>query len=670
MNIIQDIINQLPSPAYWQNENGMLLYCNDLFVEYLGLDNKQTVIEHHFSDFLIKSNAEMIVKKNIEVMCSNGALIQERYATYENGSFTSLSYKFPLVIENEMLGIINICLSPEKIENEQMSDGLKAVMYLNNIVRNMPGSVYWKDKNGVFLGCNDFVVKMAGLNSQNDIIGKSDYELVWADIADQIRKNDLEIMCSKKSKELEEVVTLFNGEKILMLTNKAPLFDNDNNVIGIIGVSIDITARKKAEQDKLRAEQASSAKSEFIENMSHDIRTPLTGIVGMAHILKKNIHDPRILHDVGLMVHSSEELLNLLNEILSITKTNSGHIKQEPVEFSIKDIIDHNVNLVASITEYKKLEMRINIGNTVPSRVIGNKVLIDRILLNLISNAIKFTEQGSIEVKVNSTPCSKEDGINSIILQIVVKDTGIGIPADRYDFIFESFSRLNPSYQGIYKGVGLGLYTVKRHLEILGGTVKVESIVGSGSSFIIAIPLRAIEGVLFENESTTQSTPDKVLLQKEVEITRELQKSALAENVNVRTPHILLVEDSMMPAIIATQLLTDADCTVDHAKTGHEAIQKAKEGNYDLIYMDIGLPDIDGIEATKIIRQTVEPLKAKTPIIALTAHVEDDKKDNCFAVDMQEVVIKPLTKEIIDEMLEKYVSQSQMSRKNKVTDTV
>lgn len=366
---------------------------------------------------------------------------------------------------------------------------------LKAVIDNVPGDIYWKDTEGVWLGVNriglESLINMGFVQSEKDVIGKTDYEIFDKLTADEYRKNDLKVMNTGIENTNEEMAILPNGNTIIQLSTKRPLRDENGQIVGIVGNTVDISHLKKIEAElrvaKEIAEQVTSIKMDFIRNMEHDIRTPLTGAWGISKYLfeeeKDNSERKELLGDIASCI---KELLNFCNTIINYSRMDSATVPVLHKAVNIPLLMKKLRDTELMTAKYKKLELTMECDKDVPSEVIGDEYRLHRILLNLISNAIKFTHSGSVSVNVKKVKKTKE----GILLQFVVKDTGIGIPLEKQNSIFEIFSRINPSNQGKYAGLGLGLEIVKRYTHELEGEIALESKMGKGSTFTCTIPFK------------------------------------------------------------------------------------------------------------------------------------------------------------------------------------
>jgi two-component system, OmpR family, aerobic respiration control sensor histidine kinase ArcB len=356
--------------------------------------------------------------------------------------------------------------------------------FLLNIIAESPGHLYWKDTEGICRGANDTQAKFLGYKSGKDLIGKKDFDLFPKGQAEVLQKIDRQVMETKKEYCVEETVNDYTGKKTVFFSRKIPLFDpNTKKVIGVIGTSLDITTLKESQR---AAEAASDAKTEFLENMRHDIRTPLTGIIGCAELLQFANNPQEVAEYTQDLIESSNALLQFLNNILEGIQVATGEIPLVKKKLALEKKIQEIINLNKSLAAEKQLSLKLNYDKTIPAYLIGDPVRVQRIVLELIANALTFTEKGEVNVDVNL----KKTEAKHVIVEISVSDTGMGIPQNKQEEIFLRFKRLTPSYKGIYKGLGLGLTTVKQFIDDLDGEIYVESELDQGARFTCYIPFQ------------------------------------------------------------------------------------------------------------------------------------------------------------------------------------
>ena len=520
-----------------------------------------------------------------------------------------------------------------------------AQLTLKTIISALPGHIYWQDKNGVYLGCNELQVKSLGLSSSGQVVGKTDYELSTKALADEYRKVNFQVMETRKEQSLEENA-YYQGQNRVFLTHKKPLLDEQNEVVGVLGVSIDITERKQAEAAlktaKEAAEAALLAKTDFLENMRHDIRTPLSGIIGFAELIKQEAEEkshPQYTKYADGLITSGNALLTFLNEVLETIKLGSGLDPIEKKKFALQTEIQKVIDLYQSLAHKKKLSLLFSHDEAIPKYFLGDSHRIYRILLELLANALTFTQEGRVIVR---TKLAKSEG-NQSIVKITVEDTGIGIKPEHYQAIFEQFKRLTPSWQGVYNGLGMGLAVVRQYIDELDAEIYVDSVPERGTTFTCVIPLQR---TWLEEGIGQEAIRDEFIADTAV-YTRE--PPAVGAKKVLPSCVILLVEDDPFAATIAASLLNHHRCTVDLACDGETALEKAKENSYDLMLLDIGLPDMPGYEVARQIR-AMEAHKT-VRMVALTAHVEPEQEQCCFDAGISQIFNKPLTREKIEQLL-------------------
>jgi two-component system aerobic respiration control sensor histidine kinase ArcB len=551
--------------------------------------------------------------------------------------FETLSKKYILIGEK-----------PQNLTFDEVIENI--VSYYEGIINPMPTYIYWVDKKLTIAGCNQNVIQVFGATSLSELKGVNYMTLAemanWSEQARDSFKHDmLEVMQTGQPKlNVEEPpIPTPDGGAIYYLTSRVPLFDTKKNVVGILGISVDITEHKKAEQDlkiaKEKAEVASRSKSEFMANMNHDIRTLLASIIGMAEFIVEDAQESQIKEYAQDIMKAGEQLLDFTNNILDVMQTDitGANIQQKPV--NLKQLGQSIEDLFKPSFFRKKLSFKFNYDEQIPAQLGGSPNILYRVLLNLLGNAIKFTDNGEILLSMNYV---KTEGPN-VFVAMSIKDSGIGIPEDKQALIFEPFTKLTASYKGLYKGNGLGLYTVKQIVDKLKGTIEVHSSMGQGSTFTVTLPLF--------NHATGEAEEFKPVVERTHEML--VQNTSLSK----KKYRVLVVEDDEIAGKVVVIRLKKLNCTVDLATTGERALQKVKSGlDYHLIYMDIGLPDKDGREVTQEIREwEKERGKPAVPIIALTAHVDAADKEKCLAAGVNLVVRKPVSQNAIREHFEEYL---------------
>jgi len=531
----------------------------------------------------------------------------------------------------------------EKKEHEITLLKNENIMF-RHMIESMPGNIFWKDVNGIYLGCNHNLASILGLAHCSDIIGKTNQSLFEPLLAQSLDQNDELIIQSGHEISIEEDAIDSNMQPAIYLTKKQLLTNQDNEITGILGVSFDITDRKKMEEDlriaKEAAERASEDKSEFVTNMSHDIRTPLSGIIGLSELLTDRLQSAEDREFAQSIMNSGNQLLLFFNNCMEIFKQELSKKTLKMMPVHINSIINNVVELYKPSIQFKKLDLTVSYDPQLPNVLIGDPILLYRILLNLVGNAIKFTEKGFIKIAIlletESTP-------QQAMIKFIIEDSGMGIPKNKQGIIFDRFTRLIPTYKGIAEGSGIGLYLVQQYINLMQGQIHVVSQLGKGSQFIVKLPFPISQE---ENSNTLQM--EELLALQELPKTQpkqakiKLKPHSTTSNQFVK---ILLIEDSLIVQLMEYTLFTSLGHQVELANTGQEAINMFEPGKYDLIFLDIGLPDILGDAVAQGIREKEKNTAQRVPIVALTAHMPDEFNADFAKTGIDKIVNKPLSRD-------------------------
>lgn len=480
-----------------------------------------------------------------------------------------------------------------------------------NIMLEAPGHFYWKDREGICRGANNAQAISLGYKSGKELIGKTDFDFYPKEQAEAIRKIDNQVMKTKKEYSIEEIVSNYKGVKTIFLSRKIPLYEpNTKKVIGIIGISLDITASKQAEL----------AKQQFIMNMAHDLRTPLAGIIGLANIQADQGTNAQERQYGLWILTAGEQLLELLNAVLKVIDTEqmTDSIKAEPIHLT--QLAKELQALMQPSIEAKKLVFELKLDTHLPT-VISDQIKLKRLLLNLLSNAVKFTKEGKVSLEMDLLSIEE----NQAKIEIRVTDTGIGIEKDKINKIFERFYRAHPSYEAEYMGYGVGLYLVKKTIELLDGEIKVFSEERKGSCFTLEFifPLAKV------NVEPTVCPTLRPSLKSHFEIDKQ---------------SVLVAEDNTLVLHVIKNLLVNLGYDVTAVTDGNAALHALQTQYFHWALLDIGLPNLVGTEVAKRYRQwEKEHNKPRLPLFALTAHAIDEVKEKCEEVGIDYIFNKPFT---------------------------
>jgi signal transduction histidine kinase len=379
-----------------------------------------------------------------------------------------------------------------------------------------------------------------------------------------------------------------------------------------------LIAKERAEMEKEKAEQSEKFKQQFLANMSHEIRTPINSIIGLTNlVLRSTLNDVQNKY-LSIVKKSSENLLVIINDILDLSKIEAGKMEFEKAPFMLSDSLETAYHTLLYKAEEKGLAFQYTVDEQLPPVLIGDPVRLNQVIINLAGNAIKFTEKGLVHITAKLL--DKEEG--SVRIQFAVSDTGIGIAEDKIAKVFESFSQASSDTTRKYGGTGLGLTISRQLVEHQGGTIRLDSKLGKGSTFSF--------DMLF-------ATGDPSMLKKE-------EHDDLNDNLEtLQGARILLVEDNPFNQMVAVDTLTDMvnSIIIEVADNGKIAVEKVRSGNYQLVLMDVHMPEMDGYETSRYIREQMPEGIKSIPIMAMTASVTNDEIQNCFSAGMNEYISKP-----------------------------
>ena len=424
------------------------------------------------------------------------------------------------------------------------------------------------------------------------------------------------------------------------------VLDKNNKPIRMVGSHTDISTSKEYEmrlqEAKSKAEAANRAKTDFLAHMSHEIRTPLTTISGAAEILQqgKNDLDEKKQKLISVLNASSTVLKDLISDILDFSKIESGELDLEETVFDLEEAFQHIVSIMAVRATEQGLDFKFDYEDVKQTHLYSDPIRLRQILINLIGNAIKFTEEGHVHAKAYSDTYNGAD-----VLRIDIEDTGIGISEDHFDLVFERFKQADATVSRKYGGTGLGLPISKKLADLMGGDIQLKSKKGEGSTFSLILPFKHVQGSE-EEQKQNQARKNKI---------NDKLKSAINDKDKV-----LLVEDYEGNIVVLGYILEDMEIEYDVAKTGLEALNLWKENHYDLVLMDIQMPEMDGFTATEQIRNIEDEQDLeRTPIIGMTAHALVGDKDKCIAAGMDDYLPKPINETDLKKSMLKFLKLRQ-----------
>ncbi len=671
---------------------------------------------------------------------------------------------------------------------------------LNVLFDNLPDHIYIKDTESRFLRIGQSLARLFGLKNSSDAVGKTDFDFFTAEHAGLSYEDEQNIIrTGKPSVGIQEKETWPDGRETWVSTTKMPLCDFEGRTIGTVGISRDITERKRDEAELVSATEsakvANRAKSEFLANMSHEIRTPLNGIIGMTDLALDTELTGEQKEYLDTVKLSADSLLTVINDILDFSKIEAGKIDLEAVDFNLRDCLEITLKTLALRSDQKGLELLCEITPEVPEVVLGDSNRLRQIIINLIGNAIKFTNEGEIALKVS---VSEEEGVTGMV-HFIVSDTGVGIPAEKQKLIFEPFAQADSSTTRKYGGTGLGLTISSRLVGCMGGRIWVESGSGRGTQFHFTVMLKSSAGkvqvgaapppeilrgarvLIVDDNHTNRRILEGMLKRWEMKVSsveggeqaleellsaieagqpynliltdmrmpkldgftlierirqkpelatatimmltsagyrgdaqrcRELGvaayllkpvrqselREALRRSMGARTREdgsplitryslqdardpaevlrILVAEDNPVNQRLIVRLLEKRGHRIVLAADGRRALEALEKESFDLVLMDVQMPEMDGLEATTTIRMREMQSGKRQTVVALTAHAMKGDQERFLAAGMDGYLAKPIRPQELDELLDKYVAlrresasmQTQAKRSDSVDD--
>ena len=776
--LLRSLLDNIPDSVYFKDEHSRFLRVSKGLADKFGLASPADAIGKTDFDFFSEEHARQAREDELEVMRTGQPILgKTEKETWTDGHVTwSSTTKLPLRDRNgKVIGTFGITRDITELHRAEEALAQERDR-LVTLMDALPDLIYVKDVDGKFVLANRALADFLGVASAQVLYGKTTRDFLPADLAEDFMKEDLAVISSGRPLiNRESLVTDQSGNELWFLTTKVPLRDANGEITGVVGIDRNITDRKKAEEQLRRAKEAadaaSRAKSDFLANMSHEIRTPMNAILGMTELL---LIDPDVTPNqreyLEVISSAGQSLLSLINDILDLSKIEAGRLELDVIPFSLQETVGDAVKSLAVRSHDKGLELACRIAGDIPATVRGDPTRLRQVLINLVGNAIKFTEEGEVVVEV--TRLEEKNG--RIGVQFQVRDTGIGIAPDKIDHVFQKFQQADTSTTRRYGGTGLGLAIASRIVEAMGGSITVESEPGKGSTFAFdaqfeivpqaapaTSPLSSQTRILVVDDnatnrrilretlenfgasveavdsaeaawqqlqaSRTSGQPFTMLITDvhmpeidgwslvervrrdehwrslpiilltsghrlperttDVDFSREtcllkpIKASellhAIAERLGEETPQaipsttprpllhatrhlkILLAEDNPVNQKLAVAMLERLGHTVTLAENGYAAIAARQAEPFDLILMDVQMPELDGIEATRAIREWEEQTSApRVPIIALTAHALRSDRDACLAAGMDEYLSKPVRRDELQAALDRLAGKA------------
>lgn len=556
------------------------------------------------------------------------------------GDFEKLRFRYER--SNKEKNILSSLLTRTSTDLKKVSERLKArAEELSTILSTIPAYVYFKDNELRYILVNHFFAELAG-KKEEEIQGKKVNEIFenYTNIK-YIETETKVVETGIAVYDIEEELE-YDNRKLWVSTNLAPIRDPSGMIVGLIGISWDITERKHYESELMHAKELAEAgtlaKNEFIASVSHEFRTPMNGVLGLAEMLRNTKLDESQTDLLNGIVSSADNLLVLVNDLLDFSAIEAGKMELDFHPFMLDRVMDDSLQMLKLKAHEKSLDFSFTLGNDVPLHITGDPKRLGQIIINLANNAVKFTEKGSVSVNVGLLKRTRE----TVLLRFEVRDTGIGIPTDSIDSLFKVFSRLTQKQHKLISGTGLGLSICKKLTQLMGGEIGVESELGKGSVFWFTLPFRHSEPVAVSQANEPALAVGSYLGRK-----------------------VLVAEDNLINQKIAVFQLKRLGFEVSLAADGQSAMDLFSVGAFDLVILDIQMPVMDGYQVAKAIRIQEKDTPHHVPLIALTANAMKGDREIYLEAGMDGYVSKPFTIEILQQAIEQAEIVALRSRKIK-----
>jgi len=541
------------------------------------------------------------------------------------------------------------------IENARLYDALKQSEYqYRSLIENAVEGIFRLSAEGIFIRVNPAMLSILGFSSIEELNRQLLPDVFSGKI---ISKEDVEAIIEKIKKDsfvsgYETRCNLNSGKQIWITIAAQRILNKQGNVEFYEGAIIDISERKEKERldrERLAAENANKAKTEFLAGMSHEIRTPMNGIIGMIDLLRTTPLNAEQHEFLEVIYSSAQGLIHLINDILDFSKIEAGKLMLVEKPFNLKHLVKDIHRMFQANTLKKGIAFNISYDDNVPFAFSGDALRIRQIIINLISNAVKFTDSGHVLLKVVEGESPEDNQKNICSVKIIVEDTGIGMTQNAMSHIFDKYVQAEKTTSRDYGGTGLGLWIIQMLVNKMNGTLSVDSTYDQGSTFTALLPLPIVD----PSEVTGESF---------------YNHSELADNNQQYNARVLLVEDNLTNQYVSSKLLRHFGCEIIVVKNGKLALDKLETDSFDLIFMDCQMPVMDGYEAAQeICKNNLAP---GVPIIAVTANAFKKDLDRCLACGMTDYLVKPVQQDMIARILKKYCKSRQLrvSLKERLTE--
>lgn len=633
---METIVNNISEVIFQINFSGECLYLSSTWTKITGFSIEKSIVANVY-DFIHPDDVESS-KKNLKILVESdiSSVSYELRLLTIKGSYKWCEATIRITSDSDgkdtgFTGTLKDVTRRKKLEEEKKKTEEKF-----KLIFEKSSLAYLIVQDTKALECNQACLDFFGETNLDDFLGKSlDYytpefqpgqvpslgksrEHIIVGVENGFNKFDW-VFKKKDGIEIPAEVTL----------NSVPLMGGDILFV----VLNDLSERKRVEQEliiaKEKAEEATLVKAQFLSTMSHEIRTPMNAVIGVTHLLLDDNPREDQIQNINILKLSADNLMALINDVLDFSKIEVGRVNLESIDFNFRDLVQNIASGFEIKSKEKGLEFRVDIDSKIPSDLIGDPTRISQILNNLCGNAVKFTDKGNVQVVV--TYQAKND--DQVKLKFEIKDTGVGIPENKQDHIFDSFSQADSNTTRLYGGTGLGLTISKKLIEVMGGCIHVKSDLEFGTTFSFDLTF-----------TISHRSKLKIVSKRE----------CLQETNKIKGMHILLVEDNRMNVLILKQFLIKWGVTYDIAINGQEAFEKVQSDSFDMVLMDLQMPIMDGYKATESIRSLADEKFKKLPILAFTASSYNEIQKRVLESGMNDFVTKPINPEELYLKIEKY----------------
>lgn len=600
---------------YYTSIDRVCLYCSPSISELLGYQPEELLGKRNY-DLLHPDDEQLVTSP--ELMKRQSVQLRVRH---KDGRYIWLDFTIRIVEDGDSRNVLAVGrdMTERKVVERQLQEMLERYTSLKKYNHDAIISI---DLLGNMINGNERVCQMTGY-SISELTGMNVSMLVGEEHVDGI----LAFSAEHTFKEPDiDRIRHKDGHYVEVIATVAPIIIS-NTITGYYIIAKDITEQKKLLIEKELAESMNQAKSEFLAVMSHEIRTPMNGVIGMADLLlDMSPPDSTMREYLEIIRKSGDTLLSIINDILDLSKIEAGRTELQEERFELRSCIESAVMVLAHKAESKGLTLRISVDPEIPEFVRGDSERLKQILMNLVGNAVKFTNTGGVTVQVRAAEIIGRDQVK---LEVKVSDTGVGIPENQRERLFEPFYQPDRFMQRQYEGTGLGLAIAKRLVGLMGGSIRLEDS-EQGTTFVFTVVFRKAE-------------------QGRIRLVKDTPR----EGGSDRSLRILVAEDNEINQIVLRKMLEKRGHSVSIVSDGLQAVHALNDEMYDLAFMDVQMPGMNGLEVVKVVKDTLP--KEKIPvIIAITANALKDDRERCLAAGMDEYISKPVRSETIRKMIGKF----------------